>query len=281
MTQTSPSHTRPVGVDELRRAWHAVQVGQFRARPGRPAAPGPVRPGATPAPTSWTPTQVVLPVVGCLPQAGTSSIALAIATVAGNARVIECCTATASGLAAAATAELGTTTTGWTIGRRGQVAIARLTGVHLSVADLPTPDEPHLAAGLAVLDVGWELGQVLATPSWVSQQVTNAAHVVVVTTATVPGLRRLETALTLLGRDRTVAAVLGPQRRCWPHELAAAAGPAGQALERAGLLVSVPHSKGLALRGIDSSPLPSPLLRAAQALLRHTDAGSQPEKGIS
>jgi len=281
MTQTSPSHTRPVGVDELRRAWRAVQVGQFRARPGHPTAPGSAGRCAAPQLTTWKPMEVVLPVVGCLPQAGTSSIALAIATVAGSARVIECCTATASGLAAAATAELGTTTTGWTIGRRGQVAIVRLTGVHLTLAELPTPDEPHLATGLAVLDVGWELGQVLATPSWVSQQVTNAARVVVVTTATVPGLRRLETALALLDRDRTVVAVLGPERRRWSHELAAAAGPAGQALERAGLLVSVPHSKRLALRGIDSSPLPSPLLRAAQTLLRHTDAGSQLEKGIS
>ncbi|NMM23992.1 MAG: hypothetical protein HHJ11_10915, partial [Phycicoccus sp.] len=60
--------TRAVGVDELRRAWHAVQDGQF-------LAPRPTDLGAASSPTEpavgddryWRPGESVLPVVGCLP----------------------------------------------------------------------------------------------------------------------------------------------------------------------------------------------------------------------
>src|SRR5690606_36852067 len=117
----------------------------------------------------------VLPVVGCIGQAGASTLALALGTVGGTARVVECCPATRTGLTTAVTAELGHTATGWRLGRRKQVEILRAGEVHCSVADVPAPDHPARPEPVVtVLDVGWDLGPVLATPGWIQQQVTTA-----------------------------------------------------------------------------------------------------------
>lgn len=138
MTTAAPTRTaRPVSVDELARAWHAIQDGQFRRRPDRQQPPRPAPPGRTTG-HRWTPTGTVLPVLGCVGQAGASTLAMAIATAAAPARVIECCSATATGLAAAATAELGTSERGWSLGRREQVWIARTTRAHLGAARTAT-----------------------------------------------------------------------------------------------------------------------------------------------
>lgn len=271
--------TRPVGVEELRRAWRALQAGQFRAH-HRPVAARPDTIHAT-LDQHWAPAETTLTVVGCVGQSGASTVALALATAAGDARVIECCPATASGLAAATTAELGTSPRGWTLGRRGRVSIARttevhLTATHLTAADLPLPDEPTTDPDLTVLDVGWDLGYVLATPGWLSDHLRRAGPVIVTTTATIPGLRRLETALTLLGPDRALVAVLGPTRRRWPRHLNAALGPHATARDNAGLLTVIPTDKHLATRGLDSTPLAPSLLRAAENLLHLTVAETGP-----
>jgi len=75
--------SRPVSVGELQRAWRAVQAGDFRDR-SRPAPVAAVR-----RPTGdrelWAPVEQVIPVVGCLGQAGASTVALALATVSGLA----------------------------------------------------------------------------------------------------------------------------------------------------------------------------------------------------
>ena len=265
------TRTHPVAVQELQRAWRAVQAGQFRNAASRGPHAGSVR--------LWRPTGLVLPVVGCHAHAGSTCLAVAIATAADNGRVIECCTAPASGLAGAATAELGTTRTGWVIGRRGDVALARAAGVYVSPDEVPVPEEPATDVALTVLDVGWELGQVLASSGWLGEYLTTAGQIVATTTATVPGLRRLETALTRLGAERTTVAVLGPPRRQWPAALTAAMGPATRAVERGGRVLCVPHDKRLGLRGIDSTPLPAALLRAAQTIWRHAGAGDHLEKG--
>ncbi|MEO3936748.1 hypothetical protein V3N99_08305 [Dermatophilaceae bacterium Soc4.6] len=305
---------RPVSVDELRRAWHAVQQGQFRGSahrpaqrpslagpPGLPDLLGPPR-GITSDPPGadlrWAATERVLPVVGCVGQAGASTLALAIATEAatrpatrpatepatgpagrvgtqvGRARVIECCTAGASGLTSAVTAELGVSENGWSLGRRERVWVARPTAAHRGVEELPLPDEPPPATALTVLDVGWELGQVLTAGGWVSQTLTTTEAVVAVTRATIPGLRRLESALTMLsiqGASRPLIAVVGPARRRWPRHLAAAMGPRTRAGDTHGHLVTVPLDKQLALRGLDSAPLPPALLQAATLLLHHLE----------
>lgn len=274
--------TRAVGVDELRRAWHAVQEGQF-------VSPRTMDRGTVPRPTeeavaddrTWHPGESVLPVVGALPQAGATSLALAIATHASPARVIECHSPTASGLVGAATAELGTTSSGWAIGRRDQVHLARPSAFHLSVGELPLPDDAAAGTVLSVLDVGWELAHLLASPGWLSAALDAAPRVVLVGTATVPGLRGLETALTLLDPARPVVAVRGPDPRRWPRELTAAMGPATRDQHRTGRWVAVPHDRRLALRGIDSTPLYSALVAAAGDVLRHVDAVGHPPKGTS
>ena len=270
--------TRPVGVDELRRAWHALQEGQFRTRaPRPPQAPSARRP-EVPA-SAWKPTEPVLPVIGCVGQAGATTAAVALATVVGAARVLECCTATSSGLTAAPTAELGRSEHNWIVGRRERVWLARSSEVLLDPSETPLPDSPPTGTELTVLDVGWDLGQVLAGDSWLRDQVTTAPTIIAVTTPTIPGLRRLELALTMLAPARVIVAVTGSHPRRWPRPVTAALGPLTTAAVTANLLVDLPSDKGLALRGLDSSPLPTSLLKAAENLLQRVAAGDQHQKG--
>lgn len=268
--------TRPVAIDELQRAWRAVQAGQFRA-PHRHRADRP----RVSSVSTWSPVESVLPVLGCIGQAGASTLALALATVAGTARVVECCSATCTGLTTAVTAELGHTITGWRLGRRDQVEILRAGGLHLSVTEVPVPDNtagPEPA--VTVLDVGWDLGQVLATPGWVEQQVHAAEQLVLVTSATMPGLRRLEVAASILGPDRCYAAVVGAGRR-WRPPTSVAAGPTIRALDNAGHLLRIPTDRALARYGVSADPLPPGLLKTAAGILHHCGLSEISEKGTS
>ena len=122
------------------------------------------------------------------------------------------------------------------------------------------------------MDLAWELAAVLSGDGWLTDLLATGHPVVVAATASVPGLRRLEAALELLGRRRapdacTVVALVGPARRALTRPVAAAL----DALERTrgltGRLVTVPVHPHLKTRGIDSTPLPAPLLRAAGDLL--------------
>ena len=97
------------------------------------------------------------------------------------------------------------------------------------------------------------------------------------TSATIPGLRRLETTLALLPpAQQAVAAVLGPPRRKWPRALIASAGPGTHALLRADRVVQVPFDATLATRGIDTAALPTALLVAAGRLLALTTDTTSP-----
>ena len=102
-------------VCELRRAWAALDAGQFAEahEPQRPAQ-------------RWTPAQGerVLAVIGAHGTAGASTLALAIATAAAPARVVECASTSRSGLVGAATAELGGRD-GWLRGTRDKVVLER------------------------------------------------------------------------------------------------------------------------------------------------------------
>jgi hypothetical protein len=264
--------TRPaVSVAELQRAWHAVQTGQFR-RAVQEDSPT-TRSLRAPIVPSWTPChhEQVLPVVRCAGAYGATTFALALATAANtDARVVECSSATTSGLAAASTAELGAHSSGWVQGSRGDVLLQR-TGVALaSLHDVPSPMRAEKST-LTVLDAGWELGQVLNTPSWVAAQLSQAAAVIVVTCATVPGLRHLEGALALLDGTPTVVAVLGPPRRRWPKPVQHTAGALTRAADQAGRLAVIPWDPRLAVAGLDSTPLPEALLDAAAAVLQRVD----------
>jgi hypothetical protein len=132
---------------------------------------------------------------------------------------------------------------------------------------------------LSVLDVGWEITHVLASNSWVRDQVVAAPSVIAVTTSTIPGLRRLETTLSLLPGSHAQVAVIGAPRRRWPRHLVAAMGPLTAALDAKGRLLAIAPDRNLALRGLDSAPLPASLLKAAETLLRQTAVGDRPWKG--
>jgi len=216
----------------------------------------------------------VLTVVGCIGSSGATTLALALASAAeGPSRVIECCTPTASGLASAPTEELGPHDSGWSRGTRGDVLLERGTRT-LGTADaLPAPVEPDRAQALTVLDVGWELGQLLAGQGWLRDHVIRADHVVVTTTATIPGLRRLEGTLSLLTGSSATAAVLGPIRRKWPRGLEHSLGSLTRQLDQRDAIHGIPYDHALAVRGLDSTPLPAPLLSAADLILRATVAG--------
>ena len=258
---------RAVSTDELKRAWLAVQAGQFRSGSRLRHGTSPIAGSSTPG-ALWEPAGPVLPVVGCHGGAGATTVAVAVATAAGDARVIECATATASGLAAAATAELGHTSDGWSQGSRDQVLLERGTATVSGPGEVPLPTAPARPVGVSVLDVSWELSLLLAGSSWLSEQVRNAPTVIAVTSATVPGLRRLEGALDLLEGTDVVVGVVGPRRTRWPRGIAATLGRRTRELDLRGRLVDIPTDSGLAARGLDSQPLPAALLSAAATLLR-------------
>ena len=156
-------------------------------------------------------------------------------------------------------------------GTRGPMLIERAGEVLSSAGEVPLP-LPAPAAQLTVVDLAWELSAVLAGDGWLSDLLTSGHPVVVAATASVPGLRRLEAALELLGRRRapaacTVVALVGPARRALARPVAAALDALDRTGDLSGRLVTVPVHTPLRTRGIDSTPLPAPLLRAAGDLL--------------
>lgn len=303
---------RPFALEEVQAAVRALQAGEFRdARPtARPAAgadehaPADAVPGTVSAQsrrnrphqdaTDWTPQpgERVLAVIGSSGSSGASTVALAVALSATvPARVVECCSASASGLAAATTAELGLHPTGWRQGRREQVLIERVSEVLAGVDEVPAPTtfEPGTDNGadqssrLTVLDVGWEVGQLTTTDSWVSDSVARADQLLLVTTATVPGIRRLEGALELLAHhtgvhaDRIWIAVLGPRRKKWPRGLQHAGGPHTRRALTSDRVLEIPENRGLAIHGLDSRPVPPALLAATAHA--HTDGATDAADG--
>ncbi|MEA5055308.1 hypothetical protein [Raineyella sp.] len=255
-------------VAELKRAWRAVEAGLFSdpstASDRRTADGQTVR---------WSPPrgERVLPVVGAHGFSGASVLSLALATVAAPARVVECVPLGRCGLVAAPTAELGDYDGLWTRGLRDDVLVERVTGDLRDCDGVPRLSVTDRISGLTVLDVGWDAREVLASDCWLAAALTGAATVVVAATATVAGLRRLETTLGELDRpDASRVVLLGPPRRRWPRGLAATLGPLTRAAERCGWVLSVPLVASLRVGGVDSRPLPADLLTAAEVVLAST-----------
>lgn len=269
---TTTAATRPVAVEELRRAWLAVRAGDFRhPTKTRPAPAAPPRPGLV-----WTPAsgERVVPVLGAAGGSGATTVALALATaVGGRARLVECCSASQSGLAAASTAELGADDLGWVHGSRDQVLIDRADSVRPTLDAVPPP-APAETPLLTVVDAGSQLEQVLAGRGWLTTLVSEAPVIVVVTRATIPGLRRLECGLHLLGAERTVAAVVGPPPRRWPRPVTHTLGELTRRLIDSGRLVAIPEDRALAVHGLTPHPLPARLVAAAATLLALTEGTS-------
>ena len=263
MTAT-PTRTadRPVTVAELKRAWQALQS-------DRPYAQA-YAAGRAPA-VAWRPQRSrVITVLGCGGGVGASTTALALAEATeAPCGLIECAPPAASGLAGASTAELGDTGDGWRRGTRDHVLIERTSHSALTPVDLPIPPESEV--DISVVDFGWAAEAVLATDCWLREVLVGGDPLLLVATATVPGLRRLETTLATLADHRDVSsavvAVLGPRLARWPGAVRHSTGPRTNALEEAGRLVAIPCDRRLAVTGPATAPLPSAVVAAAAAAL--------------
>lgn len=257
-------------VVELQRAWRALRAGVFADPPPSDAA-------AHLVPRVWVPepAERVLPVVGATRGAGATVLALALATVAAPARVVECTGLVTAGLVAAPTAELGVRG-GWVRGSRTDVIIERLQDIWTDPTRVPFPPLLDRISRLTVLDVSWDPTLLIATPTWLTHVLADAPAVVVVGTATVPGLRRLENTVDALGFARCVATILGPPIRRWPRTLAL--GTHLKGLAAASRLLELPVVPRLQLAGVDADGLPASLLAAAQRVLAAAELDSRPKE---
>ena len=258
-----------VSLGELQSAWEAVQTGRFRSI-ALSDSTGEHTAGAVQL-REWLAAEMVIPVIGAGGGVGASTLALALATASTvPARVIECCSASASGLAAATIAELGATETGWRRGLRDgvhqRILLERAVHPMATAAAVPLPTDPHRPVAVTFLDCGWALDNLLAG-GWLGELVTAAPSVVLAARATVPGMRRLEVALDALKNDRVYVGVLGPRRRKWGSPVEASLGPATRALDNSGGLVELPLDRRLSVHGATAAPLPRSLIGAATQLL--------------
>jgi len=248
-----------VAVDELSRAYQAAIGGEFRTghrTRGRLVSGG----------SEWSPAagEQIVVVVGSLGGAGASTVALGLAAAAGTARVVECCTVAASGLAGASSAELGTTADAWVQGSREKVLIERRSDRIEGPSRCPAPTAMTMA--LTILDCAWDVDLLTADAGWLGTTVREAPVVVAVTRPTIPGLRRLEANLGQLGARRTLAVVVGVEKR-WPRPVEQALGPYARELRAAGRLVGLPHDPSLAVSGLTPEPLPTAVLAGCSTLL--------------
>jgi len=133
-----------------------------------------------------------------------------------------------------------------------------------SPAHCPIPSPT--TRSLTVVDCGWDVDLLVADVGWLGAAVREAPAVVVVTRPTMPGLRRLEAAVGLLGAGRVCGVVVGVDKR-WPRPVEQALGPSGRALRAEGRLIGLPHDPTLAMEGLTPQPLPAPILAGCSAVL--------------
>ena len=274
-------------VEELQAAVEALAAGQFRDRGRTEPSAQPLTAKGLEVPTQhseaiqWNTPREVLPVLGVSGSCGATCLTLALATVLAPARVVECCSMSATGLAEAATAELGTDPQGWSNGTREQVLLSRATRVIAGPEALPAP-AVHDSPGMDLLDVGWPLEQLTGASGWLTHQVQHALTIVIAATASVPSLRRLENTLADLPEaTTTVLAVRSLGSKRLPATVRSALGARTQAHLDRGAWVDIPHEKNLAERGLSEAPLPRSLLNAALQISRLTGVGATTPKGYS
>lgn len=241
---------------ELQRAWQAIQAGQFSDPVGRCGS------------AQWSPSEPTLPVLGVQVGYAESALALALATQEAPARVVECASGPVCGLAGAAAVELGPCGSDWSRGLRDDVVVDHCRDLMLDATEVPPPVETDRRIDRTVVAVGWDPTHLLGVSCWLTELVRSAPCVVLVTAATLPGLRRLENTISLLGESVCVAAVVGRPVKRWPRTLAGGIGGTTRRLIEVGRLVSVPASPALRVTGITPAPLPQPLLAAANDILR-------------
>lgn len=248
--------TMPVSVDELQRAWTALESGQFRSSSSHRRDQF----------RAWSPSEDVIAVVGATGRVGASTTALAMAeSVSRSTRVVECAPMHASGLAFATTAELGETGATWRGGTRGRVLLERTAREHSRIEDITVPSET--GRELTILDVGWDPVGILGTNTWLADSLATVP-LVVVTVATGPGVRALDQVLHRTVRPvDTWCVVIGPSVRRWSKPVhRAVTGRVNQAIAT-GRLVTVPSEPALGLSGLTAEPIPGRVLAACAHLV--------------
>ena len=160
-----------------------------------------------------------------------------------------------SGFSAAATAELGTEGP-WRRGSRGDVLLERPV---TDDATVPAPTESSVE--WTFVDTNWTTVSGPGT-GWLGSVLRTLDDIVLVSNATVPGVRRLESCAELLGRD-AFGVVVGPTIKRWPRPVKVAAAGIPARVH----LAEFPLDSRLQLTGLTPDPLPAPLLKAAQNVL--------------
>ena len=193
--------------------------------------------------------------------AGASTVALAVADAAAAAgndvHLVESAHPARSGLVAVSDSELGPDPTGtWRRGLRGQVTIDRRAD---DVTPLGWPDTLEGADVVTVVDLG------LPSIGNVTRLAASGARCILVSRATVPGVRFAEQSLDALSDLPVVVAVLGPSR--WPGEVTSSLGPRLRRLHADNQVVTVPIDRHIEVTGPTNSPLPKSVLRAGRSLL--------------
>ncbi|WP_344203762.1 hypothetical protein [Aeromicrobium alkaliterrae] len=256
---------------ELQRAAAALESGEFQTGPPGQRHTQPTR-------ETWDPAESVIVVAGAAARVGATVVAMALAETAGTVvRLVEAGPMHTTGLADATTAELGVHATGWRQGQRDLVLIERTTSSHARPEDVPAPVPTERA--LTVVDIGWDLTRVVASGSWLAAALATYP-LVLTTTATAPGIRALESAMNVCGRNDVHAIVLGPDHKKWHKTVTTTAAATGAVVQLAqlGRLHTLPYDRHLAISGLDRAPLPPAVLRAAKSVLT---AATHPLEGNS
>lgn len=224
-----------VCVEELQRAWAAIERGDFREDP--------VDDGTG----CWEILEPAVVVVGAEHRVGTTIVALALAeALSGSTRLLEVAAPTESGLTAAPSAELGGLD-GWCRGSRGSVMIERPDDAPHDYGEFRPLDSK---AGFTVVDSGAiaaKVGDPLAG-------LIRLKPTVVVAVATGPGIRRLASVLMEVAPMAIVVRGLCVKR--WPSAVwAEVNAPIRDAIDH-GRLHTMPTDRRLAVSGITTDPLP-------------------------
>ena len=258
MSLTTDAPAAPT-VAELRAAFRAVVAGRYRTDT---AADPMVPDAADTADAVWSPAvgERTVVVLGAGGGCGATTVAVVLASAGAPARVVECSSAVRSGLVTAAFNELGAADESWLRGRRGPVILERRADVGVWV---PAPLEAEMPEMLTVIDAG-DIEQARRT-GWLAPWL-DEVPCVVATRATLPGLRQLETVLCRLDLSRAVAAVLGPALRRWPKALSYSLGENTRALLEDERLVCVPLDADLAITGLASAEISTPIGAAGAVL---------------
>jgi hypothetical protein len=246
-----PPMSMPVPVTAGDKRAVARDLEDARFSPGAPPSAGPGDRLAA----GW------LAVLAAHAGAGASTVALALTdalTAAGRTpRLIEAARPSRSGLAGAATAEMGLDSSGaWRRGARETATICR----RASEANPTGWPDPAPAVADTVVDLG------LPTAAGLHRLAGDRPDVVLVCRPSIPGVRMAEQTLIDLDGLRVAVASLGPRR--WPGEVTASLGPRLRDAREAGLVVAVDLDRRLQVTGPTQAPLPKPLLRAAADLLQ-------------